>query len=77
MAAIDLTENCDAELLPEEFNPSHIGIAMPLGSPYKPFFDEAYVILFNQNRICTVTEMRTAKIHKINVVKEACPNKAK
>ena len=30
-------------MIPEEFYPSGFGIAMPLDSPYKPFFDETYV----------------------------------
>ena len=32
---------CQAELIPEGFFPSGFGIAMPKGSPYKPFFDHA------------------------------------
>ena len=35
--------NCQAEIIKEEFYPSGCELAMPLGSPYKPFFDDAYV----------------------------------
>ena len=31
--------DCQAALVPEEMFPSGFGIAMPKGSPYKPFFD--------------------------------------
>ena len=41
--AIEKHADCEAELIPEEFYPSGFGIALPLGSPYKPFFDDAYV----------------------------------
>ena len=32
---------CRAKLIPEDFFPSGYGIAMPKGSPYKPFFDHS------------------------------------
>ena len=41
VGAIEREANCEAQLLPEEFYPSGLGIALPLGSPYKPSFDEA------------------------------------
>ena len=37
--------NCEGKFIPEEFFPSGYGVAIPLGSPYKPFFDRAYVKL--------------------------------
>ena len=32
---------CQAALIPEDFFPAGFGIAMPKGSPYKPFFDHS------------------------------------
>ena len=33
--------DCQAALIPEDFFPAGFGIAMPLGTPYKPFFDHS------------------------------------
>ena len=43
MSVVEKVPDCKAEIIPEEFYPSGFGIAMPLDSPYKPFFDETYV----------------------------------
>ena len=42
-AQVDLIQpsGCQGVLIPEEFFPSGLGIAMPKGSPYKPFFDHS------------------------------------
>ena len=32
---------CQAALIPEDFFPAGFGMAMPKGSPYKPFFDHS------------------------------------
>ena len=38
---IEEEKHCEATLIHKDFFPSGYGIAMPLGSPYKPFFDDA------------------------------------
>ena len=38
---IEEGKHCEAKLIHKDFFPSGYGIAMPLGSPYKPFFDDA------------------------------------
>ena len=38
---IEEENHYDAKRIHQDFFPSGYGIAMPLGSPYKPFFDDA------------------------------------
>ncbi len=35
-----LNSQCNAAIIPETFYPSGYGIALPKGTPYKPFFDK-------------------------------------
>ena len=42
LSAMQNVAGCKAELISGEFYPSGFGIAMPLGSPYKPFFDKTW-----------------------------------
>ncbi len=53
LMSVDLYKaDCEAALLPEEFFPSGYGLALPLGSPYKPFFDARYKRFFAFDTWC-------------------------